>query len=163
MQDILSVLRHFSAILFKFINQCISLSLCSIHFWKALDVRINNTLAFLLIGDIWKAQNFNASAGIKWRLYLRARPKCSHSSARLSLWSSVYLHVCLSLHRLSSPTEGLHSSMRALLFPRRPVCLSHSDWLRSSKGPFLSSRKLAVPSEGWTPRKSRLIGQPLFQ
>ena len=42
----LSVLRHFSAILFKFINQGISLTLCSIHCCKALDARINNMLAF---------------------------------------------------------------------------------------------------------------------
>ena len=49
MQDILSVLRHFSAILFKFINQGISLTLCSIHCWKALDVSINNTLAILFL------------------------------------------------------------------------------------------------------------------
>ena len=75
MQDILSVLRHFSAILFKFINQGISLTLCYIHFWKALDVRIDKTLAFLLFGDFWKAQNFKDSARLKWRLYLRVRPR----------------------------------------------------------------------------------------
>ena len=65
----------FSAILFKFINQGISWTLCSIHFWKAREVRINHTLAFLLSGDIWNAQNFNDSAGIKWRLYLRVHPR----------------------------------------------------------------------------------------
>ena len=49
MQDILSVLRHLSAILFKFINQGISLTLCSIHCWKALDLRINNTFFFYFL------------------------------------------------------------------------------------------------------------------
>ena len=49
MQDMLSVLRYFSAILFKFINQGISLTLCYIHCWKVLDVRINNTLAFYFL------------------------------------------------------------------------------------------------------------------
>ena len=76
MWKIFCVLRHFSAILFKFTNQSISLTLCSIHFWKALDVRINITLAFLLFGDFWKAQNFNDGAGLKWRLYLRVRLRC---------------------------------------------------------------------------------------
>ena len=69
-QDILSLLRGFLTTPLKFINQNISLTLCVIHGWKALDVRINNMWPWRLFGDFWKAQNFEDSARLKWRLYL---------------------------------------------------------------------------------------------
>ena len=55
-------MRQFSAILFKFINHGISLTLYVIHDWKAFDVRINNMRAWRLFRDFWKAHNFGDSA-----------------------------------------------------------------------------------------------------
>ena len=72
-QDILYILRQFLVILFKFINQGISWTLCIIPGWKALDVRIINVWAGKLFDYFWKAQNFGDGARLKWQLYLKVR------------------------------------------------------------------------------------------
>ena len=71
-----SILRQFSVILFKFIKQGIFLTPFAIHSWKALDVRITIMWAWRLFGDFWKAQHFNDSVRLKWRLHLKVHRKC---------------------------------------------------------------------------------------
>ena len=51
MKDISSILRQFSAILFKFINQGIYLNICVINGWKALDVVIEMKAISLIASD----------------------------------------------------------------------------------------------------------------
>ena len=69
--------------IFKFINQGIFLTIHGWHGWKALHVIIIIMWASRLFGDFWKAQNFDDSVGLKWRLYLKVRHKPKHETERI--------------------------------------------------------------------------------
>ena len=74
------------------LNQDISLTLCVIYDWKALDVRNNLILTWRLVGDFWKAQTFWDRTRLKQRLYLKVRPKILWQLIR-NATSSVYLNL----------------------------------------------------------------------
>ena len=123
-QDIFVYLEAFLTCPLKFLKQDISLTLCSINGWKALDMRIYYIVTWILVGNFCKSQHFGGSARLKRRLYLKVHSIVNALALSPFDLEGVNNQVTFSWFILSCYSQFVHHIFQAHIWNLQPALIS---------------------------------------